>query len=117
MSKLNEAFDAIAQGRHGDPFSVLGPHSARKNWIIRSWQPQAQTVELLDAGDQVLAKMKKVHAAGLYEARLPLPIVNYRLRLTENDHSHIIEDPLSPAIPAGGTGSPFNARGHRGESC
>ena len=101
MSKLNEAFDAIAQGRHGDPFSVLGPHSARKNWIIRSWQPQAQTVELLDAGDQVLAKMKKVHAAGLYEARLPLPIVNYRLRLTENDHSHIIEDPYRLPSPLG----------------
>lgn len=101
MRKLTEAFDAIAQGRHGDPFRVLGPHSARKNWIIRSWQPQAQTVELIDADGQILAKMKKVHAAGLYEARLPLPIVNYRLRLTENDHSHIIEDPYRLPSPLG----------------
>ena len=101
MSKINEAFDAIARGRHSDPFSVLGPHSARKNWIIRSWQPQAQAVELLDADDQLLANMKKVHADGLYEARLALPMVDYRLRLTENGHSHTIEDPYRLPSPLG----------------
>ncbi len=101
MSKLNQAFDAIARGQYGDPFSVLGPHSARKNWIIRSWQPQALTVELLDANDRVLANMKKVHVEGLYEARLPLPMIHYRLRVTENDHSHIIEDPYRLPSPLG----------------
>jgi 1,4-alpha-glucan branching enzyme len=101
MSQLNAAFDAIAQGRHGDPFSVLGPHGARKNWIVRSWQPQAQTVELLDADDNLLAKMKRVQADGLFEARLPLPIVAYRLRLHENDHSYIIEDPYRLPSPLG----------------
>ena len=86
MSTLNAAFDEIAKGRHGDPFAVLGPHSARKNWTVRSWQPQAQSVELLDANNELLATMKKVHVDGLFEARLPLPIVAYRLRLNENGH-------------------------------
>jgi 1,4-alpha-glucan branching enzyme len=99
MRKLSAAFDALARGQHGDPFSILGPHSARKYWRIRSWQPQAQSVELIDGNDQLLAEMKKVHADGLFEAQLPLPIVNYRLRLNENGHQHIIEDPYRFASP------------------
>lgn len=49
MTTLNDSFEAIAQGRHRDPFKVLGPHAAQKNWVVRSWQPQAHQVELLDA--------------------------------------------------------------------
>ena len=101
MSHLNAAFAAIAEGRHGDPFSVLGPHSARKNWTVRSWQPQAQSVELLDTNNELLATMKKVHADGLFEAQLPLPTVAYRLRLNENSHSHIIDDPYRLQSPLG----------------
>ena len=101
MSKLNAAFDAIANGRHNDPFAVLGPHSAIKNWTVRSWQPQAQSVELLDLNNELLATMKKVHAGGVFEARLPLPIVAYRLRLSENGHSHIIDDAYRLPSPLG----------------
>ena len=101
MSKLNTAFDAIARGRHGDPFSILGPHSARKNWTVRSWQPQAQSIELVDQSDQLLVKMKSVHGDGLFEGKLPLPVINYRLRLTENGHSHIVEDPYRFPTPFG----------------
>jgi 1,4-alpha-glucan branching enzyme len=101
MSKLTAAFDAIAKGRHSDPFAVLGPHSAIKNWTVRSWQPQAQSVELLDANDKLLATMKKVHADGVFEARLPLPVVAYRLCLTENGHSHIIDDAYRLPSPLG----------------
>ena len=56
MTTLNDSFEAIAQGRHKDPFKVLGPHAAQKNWVVRSWQPQAQRVELLDAEDPVSYK-------------------------------------------------------------
>ncbi len=101
MRNLKQAFEAIARGRHANPFSVLGPHSARKNWKIRSWQPQAQKVELLDVDGQLLANMKKVQAAGLFEATLPLPIIHYRLRLHENNHSYVIEDPYRLPSPLG----------------
>jgi 1,4-alpha-glucan branching enzyme len=74
MTTLNDSFEAIAQGRHRDPFKVLGPHAAQKNWVVRSWQPQAHQVELLDAEGRVLAALEKVHADGLYQARLPLTI-------------------------------------------
>ena len=101
MATLESSYQSIAQGRHGDPFEILGAHGARKNWTVRSWQPQAQRVELLDANDELLAKMKPVHDDGLFEARLPLPIIPYRLRLYENGHSHIIDDPYRFASPFG----------------
>jgi 1,4-alpha-glucan branching enzyme len=93
MATLKSSYESIAQGQHGDPFKILGPHSARKNWTVRSWQPQAQTVELLDANDEFLMEMRRVHGDGLFEARLPLPVTSYRLRLHENGHSTIIDDP------------------------
>lgn len=92
MTKLNDSFEAIARGRHGDPFSILGPHSAGESWIIRSWQPQAQTVELIDNNDNVLAEMNRVHPEGLFEARLALPVIPYRLRINENNHIYTIDD-------------------------
>ncbi len=101
MATLESNYESIAQGRHGDPFKILGPHSAIKNWTVRSWQPQARAMELVDANDEVLVKMQRVHGDGLFEARLPLPIVSYRLRLYENDHSYIIEDPYRFASPFG----------------
>jgi len=101
MSKKNPAFDAIANGRHGDPFAVLGAHSDGKNWAVRSWQPQAQSVELLDGNDKPLLTMQKVHDAGLFEASVPLPRVAYRLAITENAHRHIIDDPYSIPSPLG----------------
>ncbi len=101
MAKLEAEFESIGQGRHGDPFRILGAHAARKNWTVRSWQPQARRVELLDANDEPLAEMKPVHGGGLFEARLPLPVVSYRLRIHENGHSYIIDDPYRFSSPIG----------------
>lgn len=93
MPTQKETFEAIAQGAHHDPFAVLGPHQAKKNWTVRTFQPQAQSVDLLDEQNELLCKMKRVHPEGLFEARLPLPMVNYRLRWSDNEHSHLIDDP------------------------
>ncbi len=101
MAKLEAEFESIGQGRHGDPFRILGAHAARKNWTVRSWQPQARRVELLDANDEPLAEMKPVHGGGLFETRLPLPVVTYRLRIHENGHSYIIDDPYRFSSPIG----------------
>ncbi len=37
--------DAIAHGRHGDPFKVLGPRDAAEGRVIRAFLPGAQAVE------------------------------------------------------------------------
>ena len=101
MTTLKDNIEAITRGVNRDPFKVLGPRSARKNWVVRCWQPQAQAVELVTTDDKPLAKMKRIHADGLFEARLPLPMVDYRLRLVEQDHSRVIDDPYRFPSPLG----------------
>ncbi|MDH3636941.1 MAG: 1,4-alpha-glucan branching protein GlgB [Gammaproteobacteria bacterium] len=87
------SFDAIVRGEHRDPFSVLGPHAGPEEWRVRSFQPRAQGVDVVDEQGGVLAACERAHDSGLYEARLPLPMVRYRLRLHENGHLRVIEDP------------------------
>lgn len=101
MTTLKASFEAIARGLHSDPFAILGPHSLKKNWLVRTWQPQAQAVELIDEQEQTLASMKRIHADGLFEARLPLPSVSYRLRLHEDEQQRIIDDPYRFASTLG----------------
>jgi 1,4-alpha-glucan branching enzyme len=101
MATLESEFQAIAEGRHGDPFRVLGPHDARKYCTLRSWQPQARAVEVVDVDGELLAPMRRVHADGLFAARLPMPVAGYQLRLHENGHSYVIDDPYRFASPFG----------------
>ncbi|WP_128255196.1 1,4-alpha-glucan branching protein GlgB [Falsirhodobacter deserti] len=46
----NEAA-AICEGRHGQPFAVLGPHPAAKGWRVTVWQPGAERVWLEPGGE------------------------------------------------------------------
>jgi 1,4-alpha-glucan branching enzyme len=56
-----ELANAIAAGRHGDPFSVLGLHHRATDWIVRCFVPGAETVKV--AG----ASLQRIHDAGLFE--------------------------------------------------
>ncbi len=53
MSEL----DALAEGRHGDPFAVLGVHGG----VLRTFQPGARSVALNGAD------LTEVHPAGIFE--------------------------------------------------
>ncbi|RAU22120.1 1,4-alpha-glucan branching enzyme [Paramagnetospirillum kuznetsovii] len=82
---------AIIAGRHGDPFAVLGPHRTGRDAIIRTIQPQARRVSVLTAAGEV--EMERVHADGLFAARLPWPS-GYRLVVEEHDGQVFeIDDP------------------------
>jgi 1,4-alpha-glucan branching enzyme len=64
---------ALAEGRHGDPFSVLGLHAdaAGKLWM-RAMLPGAQTVALLDAASgKRVADLALRDAGGLWEGVVP----------------------------------------------
>ncbi|OAN53123.1 1,4-alpha-glucan branching enzyme [Paramagnetospirillum marisnigri] len=77
-----DAADAIARGRHGDPFAVLGPHDLGTDVIIRSLQPQARRVSVLTKAGET--EMERVHPDGLFAVRLPRP-ASYRLAVEEQD--------------------------------
>ena len=40
---------AIVEGRHGDPFAVLGPHQVGVDWVVTAFVPGAERLWLLGA--------------------------------------------------------------------
>ncbi|MHB1304213.1 MAG: 1,4-alpha-glucan branching protein GlgB [Acidiphilium sp.] len=91
MPTLDEpARTALAEGRHGDPFAVLGPHHEGDGQIVRTLQPGARGVELLPASGQPIA-MQRIHDDGLFEAKAPQGL--YRLRVDWGGAVRDIDDP------------------------
>jgi 1,4-alpha-glucan branching enzyme len=99
-SPLQDALSALAEGRHRDPFALLGPHRLedRSGYLVRTLLPAAHLVELRLVDGGRLAPMEKIHRAGIWEARLtglssPEP-PDYRLRITySGDHVLEVDDP------------------------
>jgi 1,4-alpha-glucan branching enzyme len=84
--------DALIEGRHGDPFSALGPHPSGTGTIVRALLPGADAVELIDAGTGLfLTALVPVHPGGLYAGLLDGPPA-YRLRIHWPDAIQEIED-------------------------
>ena len=82
-----DAMAALVEGRHGDPFSLLGPHGD----VVRAFLPGASAAWLL-GGDQAQA-MSRVHPAGLFEGRHPGGA--YRLRIDWHGVQQETEDPYA----------------------
>ncbi|MCP3969897.1 MAG: 1,4-alpha-glucan branching protein GlgB [Rhodobacteraceae bacterium] len=56
---------SLAEGHHGDPFSVLGMHSEGGRLVVRALRPEADAVELLDRKTgRKLADLAPVEGAG-----------------------------------------------------
>ena len=43
----------LAECKHANPFSLLGPQPYEKEWIIRIWMPQAESVELITNNSKI----------------------------------------------------------------
>ncbi len=84
MTERSE-FTAIVQGRHNNPFAVLGPHRRGPNRVVRTFQPDAQKVSLVNAKGDVIAAMQEIHAGGLFEGCLPPRQRRYALRVVMQD--------------------------------
>jgi 1,4-alpha-glucan branching enzyme len=102
----DEAIEAVAQGTCGDPFAVLGPHTAqldgRSAVVVRTMQPAAASVELVLQDGRVVVPMHRRHAEGVFEASLRLPDGvspdvddAYRFRIHEaGRETYELEDPF-----------------------
>lgn len=91
------AVDAIAGGYSGAPFELLGPHLIDGNLVIRSFQPDAEAVNVVFSPDRK-SGMTRVHDAGLFEVILPeqSEILPYRLEVTySGENVQLYEDPYS----------------------
>ena len=86
---------ALANGTHGDPFSVLGPHDSEYGRIIRAFLPGASRVDVIRRADgTTIGLLKKDQTEGLFEGivqdRAP-----YLLRITWRQAVQDTEDPYS----------------------
>ncbi len=90
-----DALDAIAQGSHSDPFAILGMHDVDGQIEIRTFQPHADRVGVIDArSDAEVAQLPRLHPAGLFAGAVPgRARFPYRLALSNPGGSWIIDDP------------------------
>lgn len=87
--------EAIVKATHGQPFDVLGPHKDGDGWCVRVFHPDAETVTLLDRKSrQPIAKARKIHEDGLFEAHFSKQLPPYSLQFENNESaSWEAEDP------------------------
>jgi 1,4-alpha-glucan branching enzyme len=76
---------AVVEGRHGDPFAVLGPHLAGNAWRVTVFVPGATRLALLPKGKGAKPVEMEQVLPGLFVGSLPKR-VDYRLR-AGNDHA------------------------------
>src|SRR5690349_19712838 len=86
--------EALARGRHGDVFAVLGPHAEGDGGAagvrFRTVQPHAARVELVPHPVGAPIEMTRVHTQGVFEAFVPGVTrdgFDYRLRMAAADGS------------------------------
>ena len=82
---------ALADGAHGDPFSVLGLHQRGKRWVLTAFVPGAERLEVLAATSIAASPMEAV--PGLFTAILP-DRQPYRLRAAKADTTWEFDDPF-----------------------
>ncbi|WP_330083663.1 1,4-alpha-glucan branching protein GlgB [Methylocystis iwaonis] len=63
---------AIVAARHGDPFSVLGPHETGDGLVIRAFIPGAQTLAVETTQGQPVGALDRVHPDGFFEGLAPM---------------------------------------------
>jgi 1,4-alpha-glucan branching enzyme len=100
--KLSAAdIDALVNARHPEPRSLLGYHEVpRKDeqplCLVRALEPDAEAVEICWDDGEAPVTLRRLHAAGLFEGRVPFrrPLHPYRLRVRYRDgHELTRHDP------------------------
>jgi 1,4-alpha-glucan branching enzyme len=90
------AMDALVRGDHGDPFGVLGAHEAEGGVVVRTFQPHAARVWLIDAASgRAAGELSREHADGLFVGAFPDRHGRsaYRLRLEVGGQTIEVDDP------------------------
>ncbi|MEP7085118.1 MAG: 1,4-alpha-glucan branching protein GlgB, partial [Betaproteobacteria bacterium] len=86
---------ALAHATHHDPFAVLGMHEDAGGLWVSAVLPGAERVEVIEtATGRALANLPAVHPAGIFDGPVPRRKnrFNYRLRVTWNGVSQILDD-------------------------
>ena len=80
MKPPEGALKALLEGRHDDPFSLLGVFAGPQGAFARAWIPGAERIEAHDLQGTSLGTLERIDARGLFEGAIagdPQP-VRYR---------------------------------------
>ena len=88
---------AILAARHGDPFSILGPHQTSAGTVIRCFVPHAESVSVVDEHGAALTTLERRAEEGFFEGLLPeaKQAPRYRLRALNAGGEWVIDDPYA----------------------
>src|SRR5262249_30738949 len=87
--------EALAHACHGDAFRILGPHDTPAGPVVRTFQPGAQSVDVLRRSDgRRLARLAAAEPAGLFQGAIT-ERAPYLLRIAWPDAVQETEDPYS----------------------
>ena len=92
QSVINSFFD----GKHADPFAVLGMHETHNGIEIRALLPDADKVEVIDKESQsIVVELEKLDDRGFFGAIVPEihHFFTYQLKVYWGVEAQIIEDP------------------------
>jgi 1,4-alpha-glucan branching enzyme len=89
------AIEAVVQGRHGDPFSVLGPHVEAGTRMVRAFLPGVQSVDVIErATGFAIGSLQRLHPEGFFSGAAA-GAAPYRLRVTQGGAVRDMDDPYS----------------------
>lgn len=85
----------IAEGRHSDPFSILGRHIRDGAVVVRAYHPDAEGIDVLDMDGIVLGSLAATAAPGVFSGFVPAlkPACAYRLAYRRGHDRWTSEDP------------------------
>ena len=67
MKPPQAALEALLEGRHDDPFALLGPHRGPQGTHTRAWVPGAEAVTVHSLAGEALGKLAPVGGEGVFE--------------------------------------------------
>ena len=96
--KLAPDLQRLVEGRHNDPFAVLGRHKEGDTMVVRVLLPHAEEVTLAEGGH----RLQRIEGTDIFEWRGAQVPERYRLIWRDDQHrEHIAHDPYCypPQLP------------------
>ena len=89
------AIEALLEGTHSDPFSLLGVHEGPRGTHARVIIPGAETVEAHDLAGEPLGKLRRIDPRGLFEGKVAGPRRPLRYCARRGEAEWWLTDPYS----------------------
>jgi 1,4-alpha-glucan branching enzyme len=89
------AIEALLDGTHGDPFSLLGVHEGPGGTLLRAILPGAEAAEAFKLDGTPLGPLERIDPRGLFEGQYSGPREPISYRCSSGGQDWIVTDPYS----------------------